>query len=157
MSSSLNENSTVIPDNDVAILEDVIAVCEDGRQLYQHVADQVTDQQSRSFFSEMAKVRAKIVKELEDRAPNGATSQSAAGSVAKTVRKWYADAAAKFRKDEEIALIEQIEANEKQSLSVLKKAVKNVQDKTLAQRLASLTASFQMALDQMKYLKETYR
>lgn len=155
MRSTQHESSTSNLKDDVAVLEDVIAVCEDGRKLYQQVAVQATDPQSSSFFAQLAEVRAQIVCELTDNAPQGTTTESAVGTAVRNFKRWYADATTRFHRDE-AALIEQIETNEKHFLATLKQAVKKLNDKTLAQRLASQTASFQIALDQMRFLKESH-
>lgn len=157
MSETKRDIKLTINSEDRKILSNVIAVCEDGRALFAHVSEQVSDQQSRNVFTSMAAVRAQIVDELAGQVSNTLDDSALDGTITGELRKWYTSAKVKFRDNKELAFIEEIEANEKRSLSILKKAVKNIHNRILSQRLASLTASFQISLDKMAVLKEVYR
>lgn len=157
MQGESSNDAVFIDADDMQILNDVIAVCEDGRALFQHVAEQASDQQSKNVFSGMASVRGDIVEEFAENTSQPINDAAFNGTGTGTLRQWYADAKARFSDNKELAFIEQIEASEKRSLSILKKAVKNISNRILAQRLASLTASFQISLDRLALLKETYK
>ncbi|GJM11691.1 MAG: hypothetical protein DHS20C12_00940 [Pseudohongiella sp.] len=154
-----DENSVSGPEasEDAEILNDVISVCRDGEQLYRHVADRVSDQQSRNIFLDMARVRCQIVKELQSEvALRGAEPRSSETVVGK-ISRWYVEARSHFVDYKERAFIDELEETEERSLKILRTAVRKVEDKTLVYRLSSLVATFQMAHDRMRLLKASYK
>jgi len=143
--------------DDAEILNDVISVCRDGEKLYRYVAEQVDDQQSRNMFSEMARVRFQIVKELETEvAHRGADSKRSGTMIGKIIR-WYVDAKNHFVDYHQKEFVEQLVETESRSLKILRGAVREVSDKSLAVRLSSLVATFQIAHDRMTLLKKSYK
>lgn len=142
---------------DAEILNDVISVCRDGEDLYRYVADRVEDQQSRNIFSDMAKVRSNIVKELESEVILRGVEPKKSGTFVGAISKWYIDAKSRFVDYTERAFIEQLEETEQRSLKVLRTAVREIEDKSLVFRLSSVVATFQMAHDRMSALKHSYR
>ncbi|MFT4861120.1 MAG: hypothetical protein ACI95C_000321 [Pseudohongiellaceae bacterium] len=142
---------------DADILNDVISVCRDGEALYSYVAKQVQDQQSRNMFSDMARIRLKIVKELEAEVTVRGEKPTRSGSLIGGIRRWYIDARHSFSDYQDEEFIAQLEETEARSLAVLRTAVAKAQDPALVLRLSSLVASFQMAYDRMSLLKKSFK
>jgi uncharacterized protein (TIGR02284 family) len=142
---------------DTDILNDVISVCRDGEALYSHVAGQVEDQQLRNMFSDMAQVRAAIVGELTAEVAIRGVKPKRSGSLTGNIRRWYLDARQDFSDYQDKEFIAQLEVTETRSLTVLRTAVSKVSDRSLAFRLSSLVASFQISHDRMKLLKQSYK
>lgn len=142
--------------DDAEILKNVISVCRDGEKLYRYVAEQVQDQQSRNIFSNMARVRSQIVNELESEMILRGAEPSRSGTVVGSISRWYVGARSHFVNYKEKEFVEQLKETEDRSMKILRSAVQKVEDKSLAYRLSSLVATFQIDHDRIQSLKASY-
>lgn len=158
-SPQYKESTANIPaaKEDAEMLNDVISVCRESEDLYRYVAEQVDDQYSRNMFSEMAKVRLQIVRELESGISiRGAAPRRSNTTIGK-ISRWYMDAKSHFVDYHEKEFVEQLEEIEGRLLKELRSAVREIKDKSLAFRLASLVATFQISYDRMIATKKLHQ
>lgn len=152
-------HSVIAPDNkeDAEILNDIVAVCRDGEKLYRHVANQVENQQLRNMFSDMARVRLRIARELESEVALRGQIPKGTGTMVGKITRWYVEARSHFINFGDRVFIDQLEETEERTLGVLRSAVQKVEDKSLVYRLSSLVATFQMSHDRMRAIQKSYR
>ncbi len=156
MSTQAEVQKTDTASEDADVLNDVISVCRDGEALYSYAAAQVQDQRSRNLFSDMARVRSKIVEELEAEVADRGVKPIQSESLSGRIRRWYLDAMHTVTDYHDKEFINELQETENRSVVVLRTAVSQVKDEALVMRLSSLVASFQIAHDRMRLLKESY-
>ena len=141
--------------HDARILNDVISVCRDGWEFYDHAAHQVDDQTLKTLFQGMASIRSEIVREFEPQVAVRGVEPRQSRTVAGTLQQWYTEAKSRFTSYSDHVFIAQVEKTEDRTLAVLRKAVKLVENSRLANQLASQVASVQMTHDRIKALRES--
>lgn len=140
--------------SELKVLNQVLAVCEDGTIFYQHAAREVDSASLRRIFLEQASARRDAINELTEEVVQREGSPMESGTISGKLNRWYADIKASLSENQDYSFIEQLEQVEKDTLNELKKAVRSLQNPRLASKLGNHLATIQLAHDRLKSLKD---
>ncbi|MFP8965797.1 PA2169 family four-helix-bundle protein [Pokkaliibacter sp. CJK22405] len=145
---------------DARTLEKFVGVCEDGKNFYEHAAEETDNQDLRRIFIEQATTRISAINALKPEYEVRTEEQvDESGTIVGSLHKWYTDAkrAIKGKEDENFVLVEQLEELEDRTLSELRVAIEDIENPTLEKRLTEQLTVMHQTHDRMKALKETLR
>ncbi|MFP8965800.1 PA2169 family four-helix-bundle protein [Pokkaliibacter sp. CJK22405] len=139
---------------ELKVLNQVLAVCEDGKSFYQHAAREVDSASLRRVFLEQAQARREAIQELTEEVQHREGSPVDNGTVSGTLQQWYTDIRASLSDSQDYQFIVALEEAETRSLNELKQAVRSLHNPRLASKLGSHLATIQLAHDRMKSIKD---
>ncbi|MED5526262.1 ferritin-like domain-containing protein [Gallaecimonas pentaromativorans] len=140
--------------HDSRLVQDLIAVCQDGRQFYQYAARQVDDSDLQSLFRDMALARADIVRDLSKQVEALGETPDRGGTLAGSMQAVYTDLRAQLSNDPQYQYVAQLEEAENRALRRFRDGVRELQSRPLAQEVADCLATIQLAHDRMKAIKD---
>lgn len=95
--------------DDIATLNELIEVLTDGREFYLEAAAKIDHAETRRLFARMARTKAAIVEDMRARVAAGGEAPAEGGTLAGTIRRFYAEMRAQLSRDSEAQYISQLE------------------------------------------------
>ncbi|WP_115720398.1 PA2169 family four-helix-bundle protein [Gallaecimonas mangrovi] len=140
--------------HDSRLVNELIAVCVDGRQFYQYAAKQVDDSDLKSLFRDMAHIRADIVRDLSSKVEDMGEKADHRGTLAGSMQTVYTELRAQLSDDAKFQYVTELEEAENRTLCRFKEGVRELESKPLARDVADCLATIQLTHDRMKAIKD---
>lgn len=140
--------------NSAKKLNELIKICNDGKEFYQKGVDEVDSPKLKSLFTIMATSRQKAIEDLEPFVEGRGYEVEESGTISGKVRQGYASLQQVFRDDKNV-LIEQLEENEDRTLEAFREALNEDLPKNINQIITSNFATFAETHETMRNLKKS--
>jgi uncharacterized protein (TIGR02284 family) len=143
----------MLGNQDNHLINELIAVCNDGQQFYQRAATQVANNDLKSLFREMATIRAEIADDLSKTVEAEGGSPEKGGSLVGTMRTVYAEVKSQISDDPNYQYVSELEASEEIALRTFRDDIRKIDSPHLASHIAQHLATIQVTHDRMKDIK----
>ncbi len=143
----------MLDNRDSRLVHELIEICHDGQQFYQHAATEVTDCELKSLFREMANIRTGIVHDLSRQAGVIGGSPDTGGSLVDQMRTVYDDVKSHISDDYHYQCVSALEASEEVALKTFRDDIRKIDSPYIAGHMAEHLATLQVTHDKMKDIK----
>lgn len=140
------------PPQDSDHLEELLTICKDGMDFYQHAANLVEHKGVKSTFLEITQTRRAIIDDLLREISETGKQPDVGGSMTFTLRQWYADAQHFVLRYDSAPFLEQLLAVENATLDHFERAREEIQQPDWVMHLVSCMATFRQTRDRLQAL-----
>lgn len=150
----------IINEHDADVLSHIVNVCEDGKQFYQHAAQQAHNPALRQVFNEQLKARLLVINALRpEYEMRKAKPLSREQTVEGRLRELYTEVKTALVADdkEDYVLVEQLLASEDRTLIEMQEAINALSNPALSMQLNDQLTHIQQAHARMHHLKSVLK